>query len=129
MAKTNAETRAHAQRVLDYLAKHPHNQSNFFKVSAHEYDEDAWKKVVIDDKKNVCNTTLCVAGASQWLHAGKKGLSIFASDEDEGTRRAGTRLGLDEGEYEYLFYDTDESDAVDILYSIASGDVADLPSR
>lgn len=129
MAKTSPEIREHAQSVLDYLNEHPHSQSVFYLVEDHAHEDDSWKLVEIDDSKGVCNTTLCVAGASAWLYAGKKGLSVFSRSEDEGALLAGTRLGLEKEEYEYLFYDTSDIAAKNIVSRIARGYVSGIPSR
>ena len=106
------QTQAMAQKVLDSITEHPeqHDQSNFF-----------------------CGTAKCIAGwalhhaygissgTEFWDRFGPEALDNQAAAETY-TEMAAPLLGLDDEEAQHLFYEMDETMAVQKLKHVIVGD-------
>jgi hypothetical protein len=124
--KVTEETKATAQRALDYFTAHPerHVQSAWFQHLGDDNDnlrydtENGWERLNPAEpgkEVNLCNTTMCVAGLVQWQSQGY----IDAQTVDDV---AASLLGLNDEEQEMLFLWTSDQDAIDCLIAIANGD-------
>lgn len=126
MSKSTFETRMNALRVLDYFREHPerHSQGSWFNVNIGEgwnYNRNVEKV-----EKNLCSTTMCVAGTVVWQQEGVEGLSMFSTghpneNRNKAERRAAKYLGIDKSAAYVLFIETDDDEAVEVLRRIADG--------
>jgi hypothetical protein len=120
----NEDTKAMAQAVVDYIESHPdkHEQASWFgkKFTGPDGEEDnmgfAYEQTV---SPTACGTTMCVAGTALWLDAGMPDKIVIPTFPDE---LAAPLLGLNEEEAYALFFNMDESRALDMLRALANGD-------
>ena len=120
------QTKAEAQRVLDYIERFPevHDQKVWFGVKDDDenFNYPDIEDIKIEPEKNFCNTTMCIAGTQRWLAEGKYGLEEFTINEWGAVDKAGRALGLEYDEHSSLFYVMDNVYALDMLRALAAGD-------
>ena len=112
----------HAQDILDYIDTHPqeHNQFSWAEAGSAESSR------LSEDE--FCGTTMCIAGTSVFLNEGNKGLFmrdrwLTSLELRSGIdRKAAKNLGLDTYQAWSLFYQWNESVALDLLRCVAAGD-------
>lgn len=120
--RNTPETRAEAQRVLDFIMENPE-----------QHDQTAWwsalsrgSRRVADARDNICDTTLCIAGTAVYLQEGVEGLreryDAFFRSGPTLPERAADILGLSLDERNNLFLCMDNELARDMLIAVANGD-------
>lgn len=110
-----------AQAVLDYFEKFPqyHDQGAWFSVDG--IGED-YEEVKVKPEKNVCNTTMCVAGNVIFNNYGPFGLHMFEVDEVTASNEAAGLLGISEDEADVLFTEVSDEDALRVVKNISKGE-------
>jgi hypothetical protein len=114
------DTRAVAQRALDYIAEHPkqHRQANWVGVDG---VYAGWSGI---GDFNMCDTTMCIAGTVVYNEEGFDGIKrMLRRDIHSDWIGVGAAyLGLDRGEAEAIFIYQDEEKVINQLRAIAEGD-------
>ena len=117
----------HANDILNFLKSERviHNQYSWVGVERLRIGRD---NHVTED--NLCNTTMCVAGASVFLKEGLEGINkaLYSVTDDIFTfENKGTQnLGLTESQALVLFYETTEEEALAALEAISMRDKTSL---
>ena len=118
------ETRAMAREIADFIKSHPerHDQSSWvYVLDANEGAPGAEYAEALK-QPDLCNSTMCVAGTALFLEHGtevfKKEWQMGHDFEDEGA----SLLGLTYEEANYLFYDTNNEEALDMVEGLAVGE-------
>jgi hypothetical protein len=117
--KITEQTKANAQRVVDYLEMNPHkhNQKSYFGNGSLPVDFQ-------DDERfeaEACGTTMCIAGTAAWMDAGMPKTLIVDNGRVEYI--GADFLGLDcWEEREHIFYNYDNAGSLDMLRALANGD-------
>lgn len=120
------ETKALAQRIVDYIIENPdkHEQAVVWgKVNYNDADEvvGITDYITPSERTTICDTVMCIAGTAAYLNGGIQELSKVAYGGDWETH-SGELLGLDNREACSLFYTMNEDKAFDAVVAIASGD-------
>jgi len=118
------ETRARADAVVEYIKAHPerHNQSNWAEILDEQIED------MIDEPGGnvndipMCKTTMCVAGTAAWQKHGNVIFTQNWQDRHDWMKEGMALLGLSYAEANYLFYDTDNEEALDIVEGLAVGE-------
>jgi hypothetical protein len=106
------ETRKVAQDALDYIIANPEQHSQ------HTWCSD--NPTLLPESTNMCGTTMCIAGTVAYVTGGVRALV-------EGyyygfLNLAEGLLGLNSEESNSIFYNMNDSSAIDQLNAIAQGD-------
>ena len=109
------ETKKAAQGVYDFIMMNPERHNQAMWISG------------IDGAKiteaNVCNTTLCAAGAAILLNQGIEGMNACYDGENYWDEEGAKILGLEtNAEIDALFFESNNEQAKDMLLAIANGD-------
>lgn len=107
------QTKKMAQDIYDYFIMNPekHEQASFTGGPETSFTG------------NICNTTMCIAGAAAWLHGGRQLVAECLEGEQDFEDVGSTLLGLDEAEAHRVFYNMNEEKARQQVLAIAQGDV------
>jgi hypothetical protein len=127
--KVTEETKQRAKNVLRFIKKYPwmHNQNNWYKSKGsgnmymNRVSDQPDSVVISPTQKDVCNTTLCVAGTAVLLNDGKEGLKVFDDYPQQGVDRAADLLGLSSYEANIIFYTMNKTKVIEMLEAVAEG--------
>ena len=119
------EQKNHAKDILNLLqsGRVTHDQESWV---AHSLDGVSLGTLPITEE-NLCETTLCIAGASVFLNEGIAGLSesrrvLFEEDSTIFEEKGRENLGLTRSQADVLFYHANEAEALSAMLAISEGD-------
>lgn len=115
------ETREAASKVVEYIEAYPdrHNQSSWVAI----FDE-LGEEIEVHDPEEVslCKTTMCVAGTAAFQRYGTVVFTDTWQRDHTWMEEGQTILGLNFIEANYLFYDTDNDEALKVVRGLAVGE-------
>lgn len=119
------ETKALAQQISDYFLVYPERHEQDTWVWLGDNDGETYLRVEEElTEQNVCNTTMCIAGSAVFMTRSLDEFKKFhANAAHTYDNEAGKLLGLNLREGQWLFYETNNEEALDAVRAIANGDV------